>query len=199
MRKFIISGLISTLAMLFAVTACDNNYTPKPRGYFRINLPEHEYAKFDTNYPFSFEYSKYSVIEPDNEGDAERYWINIVYPNLRSKIHISYKKVDNNLYNYLEDAYQMVNKHMQKASGISDSLFVDKDREVYGITYRIDGIGAASPYQFVLTDSTSNFLRGALYFYVRPNNDSLAPVIDYIEKDIEHMINTLQWKEVKNK
>ena len=54
---------------------------------------------------------------------------------------------------------------------------------------------AASQLQFFLTDSIHHFMIGSLYFYSRPNYDSLLPALDYIEKDVIHLMETLEWKE----
>ena len=183
---------------LFLITAflpaCNGDYTPKPRGYFRIDLPEHKYRGFDSTFPYLFEYPVYASLSPDPFSPDEPYWLNIDFPAYRGRIHLSYKKVDGNLVEYLEDSRQFVMKHIPKASGIGDSLILDRERQLYGLVYYIDGMGAASPCQFFITDSTSHFVRGALYFDVVPNNDSLAPVIEFIKKDIEHMLATFQWK-----
>jgi gliding motility-associated lipoprotein GldD len=187
----ILALLIITSAFL---SACNGDYTPKPRGYFRIDLPEHEYRGFDSTFPYSFEYPVYASLSPDPFSPDEPYWMNINFPDYRGQIHLSYKKVDGNLVEYLEDSRQFVMKHIPKASGIDDSLILDRERQLYGLVYYIDGMGAASPCQFFITDSTSHFVRGALYFDVVPNNDSLAPVIDFIVKDIEQMLATFQWK-----
>ena len=101
---------------------------------------------------------------------------------------------DTNLIDYMEDSRRFVLKHIPKASAIKDSLIYDMDRDMYGLLYEIRGVGAASPFQFFVTDSTTHFVRGALYFTVRPNNDSLGPVIDYLEQDIEHLLQTFRWK-----
>ena len=83
---------------------------------------------------------------------------------------------------------------MQKSSGIRNIAISDPARKMYGLAYQIKGMGAASPYQFYLTDSTSHFMRGSLYFDAVPNNDSLAPVIEFVEKDIQHLFETIRWK-----
>jgi gliding motility-associated lipoprotein GldD len=97
---------------------------------------------------------------------------------------------------YLEDAHTLVSKHIPKASAINDSVILNRKKRIFGLAYDIEGTGAASPYQFFLTDSTSKFIRGALYFNVVPNNDSLEPVINFIKKDIKHLINTFSWKNI---
>jgi gliding motility-associated lipoprotein GldD len=176
------------------IASCNETYTPKPRGYFRIDLPEHEYIPFDTTFPYAFEYPVYATVSPDPFSLEEPYWLNIEFPEYKGIIHLSYKKVDGNLREYLDDSYQFVMKHIPKASAIDDSIILDRERNLYGLVYQIDGMGAASPSQFFVTDSVEHFVRGALYFELVPNNDSLAPVIDFLRKDIEHLLSTFTWK-----
>ncbi len=184
-----------SLVLILFISACNNDYYPKPRGYFRIDLPEKAYQVFDTTFPYSFEYPVYSRIVYDTLPGAEPYWINIAFDQFKGTLHLSYKKIDHNLNAYLEDTRTMAMKHIPKASGIENRQFVDEKYHVYGLIYDISGSGAASPYQFYVTDSLRNFVRGALYFRTIPNNDSLAPVIRFLEKDINHMIETFRWKE----
>lgn len=189
-------GFIIFLMLLAGIIySCESHYTPKPRGYFRIDMPEKNYAHFDTSYPYAFEYPVYAYIEPSRHArEDENYWIDIQFRQFDATIHISYKKVENNLLTYLEDAHTLAVKHIPKADAIYDSIVLDRERHMFGLIYQIEGSEVASPYQFLLTDSTANFVRGALYFNVLPNNDSLEPVIRFIEKDIDHLINTFEWK-----
>jgi len=186
--------ILFSLVIIVFFQACDEQYTPKPRGYFRIDMPQHEYVSLDSTFPYSFEYPEYATIGPDPFAPDEPYWLNIDFPAFKGRVHLSYKKIDNNLSEYLEDSRQFVMKHIPKASAIDDSLIYNRERKVYGLIYFIDGMGAASPCQFFVTDSTTHFVRGALYFDVVPNNDSLAPVIAFINKDIDHMLNTFEWR-----
>ena len=188
------SYIVFFILSLFFIYSCSENYTPKPRGYFRIDLPPKAYTLFDTTFPYEFEYSAYAKIVPDTMPGSEPYWINIVYPEFKGTIHVSYKMVRGNLEQYLEDSRTFVMKHIPKADAINDSLIFIPDRKVYGLLYDIEGSEAASPCQFFVTDSTTHFLRGALYFNIIPNNDSLAPVIGYIRQDILHMLKTFRWK-----
>lgn len=185
---------ILTTIILITAFACQTNYVPKPAGYYRIDFPEKEYKKFDTTFPYSFEYPVYSFIVPDTSKIAEPYWINIVYPDFHAQLHISYKSIHGNLATYLEDAHMLVNKHIQKANAIVQREYIDETNKVYGLVYEIKGSDAASPCQFYLTDSTNSFMRAALYFDLIPNNDSLRPVIDFLKQDIDHMISTFRWK-----
>jgi gliding motility-associated lipoprotein GldD len=182
------------LLLMAGMASCNQHYTPKPRGYFRIDMPPKKYQIFDSTFPYSFEYPVYAKITGDPYAPEEKYWINIQYPKYRASIHISYKKVEHNLVKYLEDSRTLVVKHIAKADAIHDSLLISPDRALYGMTYDIEGNAVASPYQFILTDSSMHFLRGALYFNVSPNNDSLQPVIQSIKGDIRHLLSTFQWK-----
>ena len=178
--------------------SCNDSYTPKPRGFFRIDLPVHKYQVFDSTFPYSFEYPVYAGISADSSKMAEPFWINLGYQPFHATLHISYKVIEGNLAKYLNDAHTLVNKHIPKANAITQREFVDRAHQVYGLVYDIRGADAASSYQFYLTDSVSKFVRGALYFNMVPNNDSLAPVIDFLKVDLEHMINTFRWKKTQS-
>ena len=193
-RNIIIT--IVTAAIVLIAISCnhENNYLPKPRGYFRIDLPEKGYTKVDTIERYSFECPHYAVITPDFYSPDEKNWINIEMPAFKGSIHLTHKNVNNNLGEYLEDVHTMVTKHLQKANGGHDSLIVNEEHRVYGMFIEMDGKGVATPMHFYLTDSTKNFVRGALYFNFTPDNDSMQPVISFIREDIDHLINTFEWK-----
>lgn len=193
-NKYYLSISIHIFFVILFLAGCSEVYSPKPRGYFRIDLPEKQYVKFDTTYPYTFEYPVYARVLPDTRSTSEQYWINIDFPRFRGQIYFSYKPVKGNLNEYLEDARTFVVKHIPKAEAIDDSLIYRPQDRIFGLIYYIRGSQAASPCQFFLTDSSSHFLRGALYFNVEPNNDSLAPVLSFIEEDIRHLVNTFRWK-----
>ena len=188
--------MIAISGILLAVSSCNNEYTPKPRGYFRIALPERKYHILDSIYPYRFEYPAYAKITNDPLSPKEENWINLEMPVFRGRMHITYKPISekNSLPKYTEDARTLALKHMQKSTGIRQIAISDPSRKLYGLVYEINGLGAASPYQFYLTDSTKHFLRGSLYFDAIPNNDSLAPVIDFVKSDIQHLFETFTWK-----
>ena len=187
--------LVLSSLFIILLSSCDNKqYQPKPRGYFRIDFPEREYVRLDSMNYYSFEYPTYTTITPDYLSPQEKEWINVEYPPYKGTIHISYKTVNDNLDAYLEDSYYMMTKHISRAMGIRDSIIVNPERNVYGLVYFLEGEGVASPMQFYLTDSVNHFMRGSLYFNVKTNNDSLAPVIDFILDDVRHLIETVEWK-----
>ncbi len=179
--------------MLLLFICCKRHYTPKPAGYLRIDFPEKVYQIYNSSCPYTFEYPLYGKITADTSKITEPCWINIEFPNFGGKIHISYKPVNNNVNTYIEDSRTLAYKHTVKADAISETLYTNDERRVYGLLYQIKG-DAASSVQFYLTDSTKHFLRGSLYFNVQPNADSLAPVIDFFTEDIMHLVETLEWK-----
>ncbi len=189
------------IILLFVALAClavscddEGTYLPKPRGYFRIDLPEKSYTRVDTIERYSFECPDYAQITPDPYSPGEKNWVNIEMPQFKGSIHLTHKPVNGNLGEYLEDVHTMLTKHLQKASGMQDSLIANEEHDVYGLFIEMDGKGVATPMQFYLTDSTRNFVRGALYFNFQPDNDSMQPVIRFIRQDIDHLIETFEWK-----
>lgn len=195
MSKRLYSFLL--FAGLFLLFSCNNkhDYTPKPRGFFRIVFPEKKYRTYTDGCPFIFSYPVYANIEPDKNKNAQPCWFNLEFPAFKGTLHLSYlpvtsKKVFNEL---VEDAHTFAFKHTVKATAIDEGTIAYPDRKMYGIYYRIDG-NAASSVQFYLTDSTKNYFRGALYFNEVPRQDSIKPVLDFVKKDIDVMIKTLRWK-----
>ncbi len=188
--------LLVALAFAIIAISCNRepNYLPKPRGYFRIDLPKKTYTKVDTIERYSFECPDYALLTYDRYSPDEKNWINIEFPQFKGSIHLTHKPVSGNLGDYLEDVHTMVVKHLQKANGVRDSLIINEEHQVYGLFIEMDGKGVATPMQFYLTDSTRNFVRGALYFNFQPNNDSMQPVINFIRQDIDHLFNTFEWK-----
>lgn len=190
----LLAFIFSTVAFVSCDPSGDDEVsTPKPKAYPRMDIPKATYQRFDTLFPFSFEYSTLSNIQPDRSKGAEPYWINIEYPSLGATIYLSYKKVNRNLGQLKEDAFEFANRHIQQADDIVESNIYDPAIPLMGKIYDIKGINVACPYQFWVSDSTSKFVRGALYFNSQPNNDSLSPLITYVKNDILHIINTFNW------
>jgi gliding motility-associated lipoprotein GldD len=170
---------------------------PKPYGYFRIDLPVKTYHKWNQGYPYTFEIPGYSEVITDKNANSEPYWINVEVPCNKAEIHISYKKVDNNLFVFTEESRKLAYDHTIKASSIEEEIFLNPAKRVFGTIYHING-NAASPMQFYLTDSLCHFLRGSLYICATPNIDSLKPVIDFLKTDVTRLIETTEWTETEN-
>lgn len=186
-------NLFFTLLIVFILHSCSQDYIPKPLGYFRIDLPEKKYQSYIEECPFYFDYPVYACIKKSDMPGAEPCWLNIEFPEFKAKIHLSYKDVNGNINEIIEECRTMAYKHAVKADAIDEQIYIDSANFVYGMLYRIKG-NTASGLQFYASDSTRHFLRGALYFEVKPNKDSLAPVLGFIEKDIIQLIESLRWK-----
>lgn len=189
---FLLGGLL--LLLLFQAS-CQREFLPKPVGYNRLILPTPSYHSLPDTLPYDFEYSIHSKLLPDTSSIREQYWIEIYYPAIKSNIHITYKKVNNNeqlLKEFIDDSYRLTSKHQIKAYAI-DEVIVKTPSGKTAVVEEIQG-EVPSQFQFTMTDSSENFLRGALYFNTKVQNDSLSPAIEYMKKDIMHLINTLEWK-----
>lgn len=183
------------LLLSISIVSCEDSYSPKPRGYFRINFPEKKYLIYDAECPFSFKYPAYSTIEKDMQPDAKPCWFDINIKPLNGKIHISYFNIDDKkmFAQLTEDARTLAYKHTVKAEEIKQAIINRPEEKVYGVYYKIEG-NTASQIQFFITDSVKNYLRGSLYFSSKPQIDSLRPVLDFVKSDIDIMLESLKWK-----
>ena len=195
-RSFLVCWLLS---VVFIFVSCNSDYTPRPRGYFKIDFPDKQYKVFDqTGYPYTFEYPVYGNVIKDSvffdQHPENPYWINIDLPRFSGRIYLSYKEIGKNKFDSLvNDAFTMSYKqHTYKASAIQPEPFTTPGGSA-GVYFTLKG-NAATSNQFFVTDSTKHFLRGALYFAATPNSDSLQPVNDFLKKDLWHLINTLKWR-----
>jgi gliding motility-associated lipoprotein GldD len=179
------------IVILFS--ACKREQTPKPRGFYRITFPEKAYRQLGQSLPYDFLVPVYATVTPDLLNPDQKEWITVEIPGNHAQIHLSYKKVDHNLSQFVEESRSLVYKHAQKASSIDEQIFVNQAKKTYGTLYTLKG-NAASPMQFYLTDSVSHFLRGALYIKEVPNYDSLRPVIKFLSEDVIQMIESTEWK-----
>jgi gliding motility-associated lipoprotein GldD len=192
MHYFRYSAFVFLLSAILLEGSCKRHYTPRPEGFIRIDLPEKKYQNFDSTCPFSFAYPVYATINPDHSRITEPCWLNIDFSRFHARIHLSYHQVGDDLAMLMEDSRTFAYKHSIKADAIEESIISYPERHVYGILYDIQG-NAASSVQFYLTDSTRHFIRAALYFNIKPNYDSLAPVIEFIREDVIHLTETLVW------
>lgn len=186
---------LCTILISCVLLACDEDYTPKPKGFQRIDLPPHSYQQLTENHPYTFEYSKAAVIKPDTFLNAEPHWIFIHYPALNANIQLTYKPVlgsKDRLRGFIADAYKLASKHQEKAYALKDAMALGKTGQKF-VVLEIAG-DVPSHMQFYTTDSTKNFLRGAMYLQTATENDSLKPVVEYLKKDVMHLVNTMKWK-----
>jgi gliding motility-associated lipoprotein GldD len=200
------------LILFFLCGACSPGYTPKPAGYFHIDIPAHDYQVLPAYPRFEFMVStqaKVMEISPSvfpetiskrkETTAAGEKWFNIVYPSLNVAIYCSYLPVaKNKLAEISEESRKLVYLHVVKAEAIQEKSFENPAQNVYALIYEVKG-NVASPVQFVVTDSVESFFRGALYFNNIPNQDSIAPVLEYINEDIHVLIDSFRWKKQNRK
>lgn len=195
-----ITGLLLSIVIVGFASSCDNQFLPKPLGYNRLDLPPSEYQSLPDSLPYYFEYSKHAILLDDTSAINEKFWIELYYPLLKSNIHVTYKPIGNNqklLKEFLDDSYTLTSKHQVKAYAINEVITKTPSGKT-AVIAELEG-EVPSQFQFTITDSTRNFLRGALYFNTKVQNDSLAPAIEYMKADIMHMINTFAWKGERTK
>lgn len=184
-----------TICLLILVSfGCSKTYLPKPKGYNRIILPKNSYQALTDTFPYRFEYSRHATILPDSSWIAERYWINVYYPKMKANIQITYKPVtDSIIREYLSDSYRLTTQHNVKAYAIEESI-LELPSGMYASFTELEGeVPTQAQFHITDQDSADHFLRGALYFRTATKNDSLSPVIDYLKKDILHLLTTLEW------
>lgn len=216
MQKVRFSILFGSFCCLI-LASCNAPYVSKKRGYYNIALPERKYQLFDQpGFPYSFEYPVYARIIQDttyfDNNPENNYWRNIDFPQFNARIFLSYKEIGgHSLYKIKQangqyrdsmglnifdkmvaDAFTLTNKNDVVSNSINDSM-MHTSNGISGVFFKVGG-NAATAKQFFLSDTTKNFLRGALYFDVTPNADSLKPVQDFLQKDMDHIINTFKWK-----
>lgn len=183
MKKWSFVVIVSIL-----LSACGGETLPKPKSYLKLHYPIATYKRIQSNCPYTFEVSTLAKVEIKNNC-----WAKIEYPKLKATIHITYRSVDNNLNDILKEVEKLTFEHTIKADVISDRPYNDEEKKVYAKLYNIEG-NVATNIQFRATDSLKHVLSGALYFYTKPNYDSIVPAIKYIEKDMMKLVESLEWK-----
>lgn len=179
------------LFTLISLASCSDSTQPKPSGFLALNYEEPSYSKINLDCPFTFEKNDFSTLESGNPNQP--CWINLDYPRMKAKIYLTYSPVEDNLKALLIDAQKLPEKHTIKADMIEASVYQNENNQTFGNFYEVEG-DAASQAQFYMTDSTSHFLTGSIYFEVKPNYDSILPAANYIKKDMRHLVETLEWK-----
>jgi gliding motility-associated lipoprotein GldD len=195
MNKILLGALV-TCTLIACVGSTD--YVPKPHGFPRMDFPKREYVLFDTAIcPYAFEIPTYARMEKDTTANytPDPTWFNLNFKPFGATLHITHYQFNNwNFYDSLVmDTRKLVNKHLQRADDIVEQSVSGINPALKGVVFSIDG-NTATNYNFYVTDSASHFFRGALYFNKHTQQDSIAPVYQFIKTDIEHLIKTFKWK-----
>jgi gliding motility-associated lipoprotein GldD len=180
--------ILALLIVLFSVFSCKNEVLPKPSSYLRLDYPVAEYVNFENKCPFTFEMNSEAVIKGEKDCG-----FTIIYPKMKATIYLTYKPVNNNIDKLLRDAQKLTYEHVIKADDILEQPFLNPTKKVYGMFYQVDG-NAATNSQFYVTDSIKHFVTGSVYFYAKPNYDSIMPAASYVRNDMQRLMETLKWK-----
>ncbi len=179
---------LALIIVFFLVISCKDDILPKPSSHLRLDYPIAEYVHFENNCSFTFDMNSEAVIKEKTPCNFE-----INYPKMKATIYISYKPVNNNLKLLLRDAQKLTYEHVIKADAITEQPFINSSNKVYGMFYQVNG-NAATNSQFYVTDSTKNFVDCSVYFYAKPNYDSILPAVSYVKNDMRRLMETLKWK-----
>lgn len=179
---------IVAIVLVVSLISCKEEVLPKPRAMLRLEYPQGDRNILELDCPFVFEYNRIAELEAKQNCD-----LILDYKDMKGSIFISYKPVEGNLEALLTDAQRLSYEHVVKADNILEQPFVNPDDEVYGMFYEVKG-DAASQAQFYVTDSTEHFVTGSLYFYAKPNYDSILPAAVYLQRDIRNIMESLKWK-----
>ncbi len=182
-----IKRLLVLLIISMPFVGCKEEVLPKPKALLRLEYPNSEYKLLDTG-NFQFKMNGLCDFEMKNNNS-----LTLDYRTMKGSLFITYKEVDNNIDKLLTDAQRLSIEHSAKADGILPHPFVNEDDKVYGMFFEVVG-DAASQAQFYATDSTAHFVTGSLYFYTKPNYDSIYPAATYLQNDIKKIMETLRWK-----
>lgn len=184
-KTIFIAGL---LIVLFTVFSCKDEVLPKPSSYLRLDYPEAKYVNFENNCPFAFEMNSEAKIKGGKDCG-----FSITYPKMKATIYLTYRPVHNDIKNLLRDAQKLTYEHVIKADDILEQPFLNPTKKVYGMFYQVNG-NAATNSQFYATDSVTHFVTGSIYFYAKPNYDSIMPAASYVKNDMQRLMETLKWK-----
>ncbi|WP_439150999.1 gliding motility lipoprotein GldD [Winogradskyella sp.] len=182
------------LLLSLVLLGCGDDPLPKPNAFLRLEYPNADYKTAPVPLPFTFDKNELSSPIKTVKSSGSTKGVNIKYPSLKATIYLTYKEVtEGNLDSLLRDAQNLTQKHTIKADEISSNLFENDEARVYGMLYEIGG-DAASQSQFYVTDSINHFLSGSLYFYAKPNYDSIFPASEYLKKDIKRIMESIRWQ-----
>ncbi len=180
-------SFLAVIVLLTLVSSCKDGELPKPASQLRLDYPVAKYASFSNHCPFEFEINENAIIKEDKNCG-----FSIHYPKMKATIYLTYKTVNRDIDSLLRDAQTLTYKHVIKADDILEQPYINREKKVYGMFYRVDG-NAATNAQFYATDSIKHFVTGSVYFYAKPKFDSIMPAADYVKNDMQRLLETIRW------
>jgi gliding motility-associated lipoprotein GldD len=184
---------LATVSMVLVLAACSqpNDPFPRPKGWPRIDLPEHTYQKFENEVcPFTFEYPQIGVIELQKSDSC---WMDLYFKEFECRWHVTYRYVPGSgktVGDHFEEYRKLVFKHIQKVQQIKENPLAGANGS--GVMYELFGT-VGVPAQVFYSDSV-HLVMASFYFDTAVRNDSLSPVIDFMKADLKHMAESISWK-----
>lgn len=180
------------VAILF-VSCGDEQLTPKPPTYLRLEIPEAKYTSYQDDCGYSFKLNQAYVVE---KAPAQGQEINchrrIQLGGLNGTIFFRYIDMTEPVAYYINNSIDEVEVHQVKATNITDKQIIRQEDRVFGTLFELQG-DVATPFQFYLTDSTERFVYAEILFNTRPNYDSLKPSLEYLKKDLDTLLQSFKW------
>ena len=188
--------LVVVVVLLFVFSSCGDNemHIPKPPTYLKLELPNHDYVRYSNDCPYEFDVSKMFNVKDVFNDSVKSCHKEIELGELNGVINFSFIDMVESLSMYVNYSNDKVDEHKIKAVEILDTRIIREKDSVFGTFFELKG-DVATHFQFYLTDSTSRFVSGVVYFNSVPNYDSLKPSIDYLRVDLLKIINTFNWKD----
>jgi gliding motility-associated lipoprotein GldD len=188
MTKLFSLKIVFFFVLMITFSSCKKDVLPKPSSHLRLDYPVAEYASFENSCPFTFDMNADAIIKGQKECG-----FTITYPKMKATIYLTYKSVNGDIDKLLRDAQKLTYEHVIKADDILEQPYINSEKKVYGMFYKVSG-NAATNAQFYATDSIKHFVTGSVYFYTKPNYDSIMPAADYIRNDMQTIMESLKWK-----
>lgn len=179
------------------VSCGEEQYTPKPPTYLRLELPEAIYKDYKDDCGYTFRINEnYSVEKAPAQNESENCHRRIQLGKLNGTIFFRYITMTEPLAYYINNSIDEVEVHQVKATNIQDKQIIRSEDRVFGTIFELQG-DVATPFQFYLTDSTERFIYAEILFNSRPNYDSLKPTLNYLKQDLDTLLQTFKWPEKK--
>ena len=182
-------GVTTIITLMLIVVGCREKTAPKPTAYPFIENRATEYTPHNIKtYPLQFNIANNAITESNNKNNK---WLNIKYPDYNATIYCTYINSDSNkIQTEIAKSRELVYIHAKLATEINTLSYSDTTKNTTAELYILKG-NVATPLQFVATDQSTYIFRGSLYFNAQVNNDSVAPIVEYLKNDIYQIIETI--------
>lgn len=186
--------ILILISLGFALISCgEEQFTPKPPTYLRLELPDAKYRDYEDECGYSFKLNEnYTVEKAPVQDESFTCHRRIQLGALNGTVFFRFINMTEPVAYYINNSIDEVEVHQVKATNIQDKQIVRQEDRVFGTVFELQG-DVATPFQFYLTDSTERFIYAEILFNSRPNYDSLKPSLEYLKKDLDTLLQTFEW------